>query len=328
MTTDIAIRDQLMPALTIQEAIARYNATVEFVQGVMKRDLDFGVIPGTGTKPTLLKPGAEKLCTLFGLVPEFETVNSIVDFDAGLFYFHYRCRLTRAGATAATGEGSCNSKEKKYRYRYQDRACPVCGKAAIIKGKAEYGGGWLCFAKKGGCGAKWPDDAPEIVGQAVGQVENTEPFDLINTLQKMAQKRALVAAVLIAANASEFFTQDVEDLEIIEGEVVDERPASPSGSPKHKPASGPNGKQAERKASETKPTGKPAAIQTGEWGTGAAALAARCPYYQKDGKPSFYHMLGAAGKLGFTVVNDANLGAVLNHLEEYAEGQARQAAAA
>lgn len=36
--------------------------------------------------------------------------------------------------------------------------CPECGKAsAVIKGKVEYGGGWLCFGKKGGCGAKWQD---------------------------------------------------------------------------------------------------------------------------------------------------------------------------
>lgn len=34
-------------------------------------------------------------------------------------------------------------------------ACPKCGVVgAIIKGKAEYGGGWLCFKKKKGCGAK------------------------------------------------------------------------------------------------------------------------------------------------------------------------------
>src|SRR5436305_40562 len=36
--------------------------------------------------------------------------------------------------------------------------------------------------------------------------------DQVNTIQKMAQKRSLVAAVLIAVNASEFFTQDVEDM--------------------------------------------------------------------------------------------------------------------
>ena len=40
---------------------------------------------------------------------------------------------------------------------------------------------------------------------------NKSPYDLVNTIKKMAQKRALVAAVLIATNASDQFTQDMED---------------------------------------------------------------------------------------------------------------------
>jgi hypothetical protein len=40
--------------------------------------------------------------------------------------------------------------------------CPSCGVVgAIIKGKPEYGGGWLCFGKKGGCGAKFLTDPRE-----------------------------------------------------------------------------------------------------------------------------------------------------------------------
>jgi hypothetical protein len=42
-------------------------------------------------------------------------------------------------------------------------ACPKCGKVRpVIKGKEEYGGGWVCFKKKGGCGATWQDadDSP------------------------------------------------------------------------------------------------------------------------------------------------------------------------
>lgn len=36
-------------------------------------------------------------------------------------------------------------------------ACPVCGLVgAIMKGAAQYGGGSLCWAKRGGCGTKWP----------------------------------------------------------------------------------------------------------------------------------------------------------------------------
>jgi hypothetical protein len=223
-TAIVPAQQGIMPVMAIKDAVARYNAVVEFTKTVMKPGKDYGVIPGTGTKPTLLKPGAEKLCSLFGMYPLFELSTSIVDFDKGLFYFQYRCTLHRAGMPIASGLGSCNSREKKYRYRQQERTCPACGKPAIIKGKQEYGGGWICFAKKGGCGAKFSDGDQAIEGQQVGQVENTEPFDLVNTLDKMAQKRALVAATLIAANASEFFTQDVEDMDFIEGEYHDPEP--------------------------------------------------------------------------------------------------------
>jgi hypothetical protein len=42
-------------------------------------------------------------------------------------------------------------------------------------------------------------------------VPNEDIASQVNTINKMAQKRALVAATLIAVNASEFFTQDLED---------------------------------------------------------------------------------------------------------------------
>lgn len=199
----------MMPAMTIEEAVSRYNSVVEFTKKVMKRDKDYGVIPGTGTKPTLLKPGAEKLCSLFGLAPKFVIVDKIVDFDGGLFYFHYSCALYRNEQHVATGEGSANSKEKKYRYRnVAEKKATEAEKAAALRVETKSG---------------------KYGPYKVYVIENAEPFDLINTLQKMAQKRALVAATLIAANASEFFTQDVEDMDFIEGEYVDvvedEKPA-------------------------------------------------------------------------------------------------------
>ena len=73
-----------MPSMTIQDAIIRYNTVIQFTKKVMKSGKDYGVIPGTD-KPTLLKPGAEKLCSLFGLTP-FVPVRA-GDFDKGLFYF-------------------------------------------------------------------------------------------------------------------------------------------------------------------------------------------------------------------------------------------------
>jgi hypothetical protein len=50
--------------------------------------------------------------------------------------------------------------------------------------------------------------------------------DVVNTIQKMAQRRALVAATLIATSASEFFTQDVEDADPL-GRNVETGPNPP-----------------------------------------------------------------------------------------------------
>ena len=185
--------------MPIQRAVERYNAVLEFTKTVMKDGKDYGLIPGTD-KPTLLKPGAEKLCSLFNLAPEFILADEIKDFDKGLFYFRYVCRLSHNNELIATGEGSANNKEKKYRWRsvFANQATEEEKKTGRLETRN----------KKSGSGT-----------YQVYVIENTEPFDLINTLQKMAQKRALIAATLIAANASEFYTQDVEDMQYIDGEV-------------------------------------------------------------------------------------------------------------
>lgn len=42
------------------------------------------------------------------------------------------------------------------------RGCPVCGQAAVIKGRPEYGGGWVCYKRFGGCGEKFTDNDSRI----------------------------------------------------------------------------------------------------------------------------------------------------------------------
>ena len=210
-------RARFMPAMSIESAVERYNAVTEFVSRVLRNDVDYGVIPGTD-KRTLLKPGAEKLTTFFGLSTRFELLERIEDWTGEahggepFFYYLYRCRLMRGDAAIAEGDASCNSRETKYRWRESQRACPACAQPAIIKGREEYGGGWVCFKKKGGCGAKFADGDQSIESQQTGRVFNPDIADQVNTIQKMAQKRSLVGAVLLAVNASEFFTQDLEDL--------------------------------------------------------------------------------------------------------------------
>ena len=222
--------------LTPAEARERMAEFAAFVKNQMVEDLDYGVIPGTGTKPTLLKPGAEKLCNLFGLSIE-QTVTQRIERweDPGLFVYEVETvlRSMRTGTVVAHGLGCCNSKESRYRWRQGQRLCPDCGKDAIIKGRAEYSkgqkgfeqGGWLCFAKKGGCGAKFADAASAIIGQSVERIENPDVFDLQNTILKMAGKRSLVDAVLKATRASGVFPQDMEDGSgVVDGEVVSAKP--------------------------------------------------------------------------------------------------------
>lgn len=202
----------------------------EVMRDAMVKDTHFGVIPGCGDKPTLLKAGAEKLSLTFRLAPTYTVIKT--DIGNGHREYEVRCTLTHipSGAVYGEGVGTCSTMESKFRWRKAERTCPACGAAAIIKGKAEYGGGWLCFAKKGGCGAKFQDDDEVITGQMVGRAENPDLADTYNTILKMSKKRAHVDAVLTATAASDIFAQDLEDLpraEAVSASTVEaEQPAS------------------------------------------------------------------------------------------------------
>jgi hypothetical protein len=207
--TALALPDEV----TFKRDIQAINNFQKVVRACMVEGQDFGVIPGT-TKPSLLKPGAEKITKLLGLADKYELATQVENWEKPFFHYVFKCSLVSVstGVLISEGFGSCNSMESKYRWREAKKKCPECGAEAIIKGKAEYGGGWICFTKKGGCGFKWPDGAEAIEKQKTGQVENDDIFSIVNTLMKMAEKRALVDAALHAGRLSEVFTQDIEDL--------------------------------------------------------------------------------------------------------------------
>jgi uncharacterized protein (DUF3820 family) len=56
--------------------------------------------------------------------------------------------------------------------------------------------------------------------------KSASAMDILNTLMKMSQKRALVGAVILATGASDFFTQDEEEIEI--QKTVNQRPVDDS----------------------------------------------------------------------------------------------------
>lgn len=188
----------------VSDAILVHNLMVSFVQKQLKQDTDFGVIPGTNNKPVLFKPGAEKLCRLFKLRPHYDVVAMINDYEKNIFHYHYRCSLYRNDEMVGQGDGIASSKEKKYQRK--DALCPHCKQSGTVfqdnKTLTYY-----CWVKKGGCGAK---------GIKETEIKFEESFDytLINTICKMAQKRAFVAVVLNVTGGSEFFTQDLEEIAI------------------------------------------------------------------------------------------------------------------
>lgn len=244
MTTATA----LMPVMGIEAAIARRAAMVEFVQRIMVPGTDFGVIPGTGGKPTLLKPGAEKLASLFALRPVFSVVEAVQDWTGenhggeAFLSFWYRCTLYSGDTPVGEGDAYATSWEKKYRSRKAERACPNCGSLAISRSKfpprddPEGVAGWYCKD----CKEQYAYGDRRITEQTTGSVLNPDIADTANTLIKMAQKRALVSAILVTCNASEFFIADLEDF--ADGEWHDtgtgtedrgskERPSAKTGKP-------------------------------------------------------------------------------------------------
>lgn len=189
---------------------AQVNAIQKSMKQVMQEGIHFGKVPGCGDKPALFKPGAEKLAMMFRLIPVIDVLRQ----DLANNHREYTVTVTLKnpqGQAMGQGVGSCSTMEAKYRYRKGGRKCPKCGKEAIIKGKEEYGGGWLCYAKKGGCNSKFQDGDRAIESQSEDRVENLDIADQYNTVLKMAKKRGLVDAVLTATAASDLFTQDIEE---------------------------------------------------------------------------------------------------------------------
>ena len=150
----------LVPELviTIAEAKKRVTALKKFVDELMAPGVDYGVIPGVD-KPSLLKPGAEKISDAFGYTKKVEVVNRVEDWHRGIFHYEVRVSLLsrKTNVIECEGIGCCNTRESRF--------------------------------------------------------ANQRGYDVMNTVLKMAKKRALVDAVLTATRSSDLFTQDVEEMD-------------------------------------------------------------------------------------------------------------------
>jgi len=210
------------------------NLIQEVMARVMQRDVHYGVVPGCGDKPTLLKAGAEKLCLTFRLRNEM-VVEEFRD-DSEIRY-RVLCKLVHipTGQEVGQGVGTASTVEEKYAWQ-----AAVCQEEWDSKLERERR---VKFQK-----GNW-DKAANAYGspKKVLQIRRNGA-DLENTVLKMAKKRALVDAILTATAASDIFTQDdVEDM----GEPV---PAAPAPKPTRQDA--PGSTNAATKSSTPKPEPK------------------------------------------------------------------------
>jgi hypothetical protein len=188
-------------AVTIDALIERVNLLKELMKRCMVEGQHHGTIPGT-KKPSLWKPGAELVCTLFQLGTRYPKDSMLIERDNGHFVFTLTCELFHTPSGRVVGEGVGGASTMEYRFRiqtedkYTDHGQPI---------KAKY-----------------------------------TPIDFYNSVLKIARKRSLVDAVLTACGASEIWTQDVEENpELYQDQhqppARQSLPKPPPGSPRLKP---------------------------------------------------------------------------------------------
>ena len=211
--------------ISVDEMVAQKAKIEDLMNRVMVVDKHYGKIPGVN-KPTLLKPGAEAINVALRLAPDYESEKVWGPGDHLTVISKCVLRHIPTGLTIASGEGMCSTRESKYGKRKAMRVCPACGEPQIRRSKyppkagqddyvegleGEQQPGWYCWKKEGGCGQNFAFNDPAITDQEEGVIENPDLPDTRNTVLKMADKRALVAAVLNGTAASDVFTQDAED---------------------------------------------------------------------------------------------------------------------
>lgn len=229
-------------AMSVDGVVNQINLIQEVQRRVMKSGEHYGTIPGCGDKPTLLKPGAEKLGFTFRLAPEFEVIP--IDWPGGHREYQIKCRLRHipTGTIVGEGVGTCTTMEGKYRYRWDNTGQEVPAGYWKTRDKDLLGGAFNTTRKIDG---KW------LIFQ---RIEHDNPADYFNTAEKMAKKRAHVDAILTATAASDIFTQDIEDMpEVIPGAKKDTADVKTEiKEPQRKPAAEkPTIKDPDAKASES-----------------------------------------------------------------------------
>src|SRR5690606_31699734 len=169
-----------------EQVLEAQNEVRELVARALQKGRDYGTIQGT-EKPTLLKPGAERINAAYGLAAEYHIVEREIDHDREVRWTKRKKRWANKfhGDRDFTWEEEAGVSLGLYRYVTE---CRLIHRASGV-----------------------------MVGQGLGSCSTMEskyvdrPRDMENTVLKMAEKRAYIAATLNTHGLSDQFTQDIED---------------------------------------------------------------------------------------------------------------------
>lgn len=178
---------------SVSNTLTKVKALQATLKSLLTENHDFGKIPGCGDKPTLLKPGAEKILMALGVTSSYELTEHTENFEGlGFFAYTVKCTLIKGSQKITEGLGHANSKEKKWAFEWvYEKDIPEGSNKELLKKKK-------FETKNGGTFYKFEVDA--------------DANSKANTILKMAKKRAQIDAVLTVASLSEIFTQDFDDL--------------------------------------------------------------------------------------------------------------------
>jgi hypothetical protein len=242
------MKTEIVPGavLSTNELIERRKQFEEFVKACMIPGIDYEKSTKKDGKDVLLQPGAEKINKFYGLTASLTLVKEVEDWDKPFFYYQYKGQLIwRREISEGVFEnmvmadcfGSCNSRESKYAWRWMTwEEIPQELRTLAKKGnyKTETREKWIVefeltpadkkLAHKKG--AEWKKDIRESKagrkfewflhpGKTMYRIPNDDIYDQVNTILKIAGKRAFVGVTIRGTNASALFTQD-EDVPIVE----------------------------------------------------------------------------------------------------------------
>lgn len=214
--------------MSVPQLMEQVQVIQQVLTGAMKKGVHYDAIPGTGRweedpktgkkvfveKPVLLKPGVEKINMIFRIGSEPQITRESDGFDT---HFHIVCRMFHidTGITLGYGVGEGSTNESKWAWR--KAVCEEEFEQTLETRRR------IHWQKKYKTDKKSSGDEFEAIKQV-----RQNPADIINTVLKMAIKRAEVDGCRKVTACSDVFDQDIDEEHIRSAVGADANDAPPA----------------------------------------------------------------------------------------------------